>query len=255
MPAPDAVDALETALRAGLDPEQDPPRTIVDAGPGKLGLMPSGAGAKLVTVRPSGRPRIQGVYVLFDEETLAPQAILDGIGLTEVRTSAVSSLAARHLAPEARRLVIYGKGPQSRAHEAALRSVLPVEDVQLVGRGEDADIEGADLIACCTTSREPLFDGGRVADHATVIAIGAHEPKARETDDTLARRAAVVVESRTSALREAGDVILAGLGPDDIITLAELVRGARVPKGPRLFKSAGMSWQDGVIARAVYERS
>jgi len=35
-----------------------------------------------------GQPRIKGVYVLFDEETLAPAAILDGIGLTDVRTAA-----------------------------------------------------------------------------------------------------------------------------------------------------------------------
>ena len=46
-----------------------------------------------------------------------------------------------------------------------------------------------------------------MADHATVVAIGSHEPEARETDDALARRATVVVESRVSALREAGDVI------------------------------------------------
>ena len=65
----------------------------------------------------------------------------------------------------------------------------------------------ADVICCCTTAREPLFDGALVADHACVVAIGSHEPAARETDDRLAARATVVVESRTSALREAGDVI------------------------------------------------
>jgi hypothetical protein len=65
------------------------------------------------------------------------------------------------------------------------------------------------VIVCATTAREPLFDGALVRDQATVVAIGSHEPDAREVDERLAGRATVVVESRASALREAGDVIQA----------------------------------------------
>ena len=88
------------------------------------------------------------------------------------------------------------------------------------------------------------------------MAIGSHEPEARETDDALADRATVVVESRTSALREAGDVIgaiAAGvLRADELVTLADLVRGrVSVPAGPRLFKSTGMAWEDAVVASAL----
>jgi ornithine cyclodeaminase/alanine dehydrogenase-like protein (mu-crystallin family) len=96
-----------------------------------------------------------------------------------------------------------------------------------------------------------------VADHATVVAIGTHEPDARETDDTLAARATVVVQSRTSALREAGDVILAidsgATTADQLVTLAELIRGeAKPPAGrPRCFKSTGMAWEDAVIAATL----
>jgi ornithine cyclodeaminase len=124
----------------------------------------------------------------------------------------------------------------------------------LLGRDDprrDELVAGADVICCCTTAREPLFDGDLVADHACVVAIGSHEPDARETDDRLARRATVVVESRSSALREAGDVIAAGLGPDDVVTLREVVGGAEIPPGPRLFKSTGMAWQDAVVAGAT----
>jgi len=101
---------------------------------------------------------------------------------------------------------------------------------------------------------QPLFDGGLVADHATVVAIGSHERDARETDDTLAARATVVVESRTSALREAGDVILAidsgATTADQLVTLAELIRGEAKPPAarPRFFKSTGMPWEDAVVA-------
>ena len=116
----------------------------------------------------------------------------------------------------------------------------PIEHVDMVGRdadGVDELVAAADVICCATTAREPLFDGALVADHATVVAIGSHEPEAREIDDALVRRATVVVESRASALREAGDVIAAiasgALREDSLVTLAELVCGRRVGCLPR----------------------
>ena len=260
-----ATDALEAALLAGLDPEADPPRGAVEIDGGQLLVMPSGAAdhpvVKLVTI--GGDPRIQGVCVVFDGATLAPAAVVDGIAITNVRTPAVSALAVHRLAtPDARRLVVFGRGPQAHAHAEALSAIRPIERVDMVGRdsgGVDELVSAADIVCCCTTAREPLFDGALVADHATVVAIGSHEPDARETDDTLAERATIVVESRTSALREAGDVILAidsgATTADELVTLAELVRGEAEPAAgrPRLFKSTGMSWEDAVVASALME--
>jgi ornithine cyclodeaminase/alanine dehydrogenase-like protein (mu-crystallin family) len=258
-----AADVLEQALRAGLDPEADPPRDAVALEGGELLVMPSAANGhpavKIVTV--GGEPRIQGVCIVFDGATLAPAALIDGIGLTNLRTAAVSALAVRRLAvPDARRLLVLGRGPQAHAHVAAMRAIRPIERVDMVGRegGELHDLVAtADIICCCTTAREPLFDGGLVADHATVVAIGSHEPEARETDDALAGRASVIVESRASALREAGDVIGAlaagALREEALITLADLVRGEATPAPgrPRLFKSTGMAWEDAVLAAAL----
>jgi ornithine cyclodeaminase/alanine dehydrogenase-like protein (mu-crystallin family) len=253
-----AADALEAALAGGLDPEAAPPRAIVPVGDGELLVMPAAVGehaaVKLVTVGPR-EPRVQGVCVLFDAATLAPVALLDGIALTNLRTAAVSALAVRRLAvPAARRLVVFGRGPQGRAHADAVRAVRPIEHVDMVGRDGPHDelVASADVICCCTTAREPLFDGSLVADHACVVAIGSHEPEAREVDETLVRRATVVVESRASALREAGDVIAAGLPGDELTTLGELLNGATpAPDRPRLFKSVGMAWEDAVVAAAV----
>jgi ornithine cyclodeaminase/alanine dehydrogenase-like protein (mu-crystallin family) len=257
-----AADALEAALAGGLDPEADPSRSIVRVGQGELLVMPSAAGGhgvvKLVTV--GGDPRIQGVCVVFDGATLAPVAVLDGIALTNLRTPAVSALAVRRLAvPDASRLLVFGRGPQARAHVEALRAVRPISHVDVVGRegAPDELLAAADVICCCTTAREPLFDGSVVSDHACVVAIGSHEPAARETDDELARRATVVVESRASALREAGDVVGAiasgALSAEALVTLAELVSGraAVAPDRPRLLKSTGMAWEDAVVAAAV----
>lgn len=257
-----AVDALQRALRDGLDVDADPPRGRVPVGAGELLVMPSSQGAvKLVTV--GGDPRIQGVCVVFDRETLAPAAILDGIALTNLRTAAVSALAVRWLTrvggPVSRRALVFGRGPQGLAHAEALRAVAPsLEVVDVVGRGgPEPEIESYDLICCATTARAPLFDGARVADHATVVAIGSHERDAREVDGALARRATVVVESRATALREAGDVVMAidegALEASELVALADVVggRAAVDASRPRLFKSTGMAWEDAVVASAV----
>ena len=253
----EAADALEAAL-ADLDPEADLPRSSLPVGEGELLVMPAAVGpvaaVKLVSIGPR-EPRIQGVCVLFDAATLAPGALVDGVALTNLRTAAVSLVAVRRLAaPGARRLVVFGRGPQARAHAAALE----MQDTVLLGRDDprrDELVVAADVICCCTTAREPLFDGDLVADHACVVAMGSHEPAARETDDALAARATVVVESRASALREAGDVIAAieagVLRADELVTLHALLHGAELPPGPRLFKSTGMAWEDAVVAGAL----
>ncbi|WP_028063575.1 ornithine cyclodeaminase family protein [Solirubrobacter soli] len=260
-----AIDALGAALERGFDPETDPARTFVGlAGGGDLIMMPSELGGhlavKLVTV--GGTPRVQGVVVVFSDDTYAPVALMDGIAMTNIRTSAVSALAARHLArADASRLLIFGRGPQAAAHEAAMRAIRPISVVDIVGReaaGAPDLVRAADIICTCTTSSVPVFDGSLVRDDAVVIAIGSHDADARETDDALASRATVVVESRQSALREGGDVICAiesgALSADSLVTLSELVRGAAVPSGPRLFKSSGMSWEDAVMAGVLAAR-
>jgi ornithine cyclodeaminase len=291
LPMPAAITALRSALRAGLDPESDPPRSVVPVRHGQLLLMPAEwggyAGVKLASVAPAnpaaGRPRIQGSYLLMDAGTLTPLALLDGVALTAIRTAAVSAVAVQQLAePDAGRLLVFGAGPQARSHVAALRAVRPVREVVVVSRDPDraavfaaecadggldarvgaaAEVTGADLIACCTTAREPLFDGAELRSSATVVAIGSHEPDVREVDSTTVCRSTVVVEARSAALREAGDVIApvrAGLvEPASLIGLAELVRGEvmAVVGRPRLFKSVGMAWEDLVIAASSYHAS
>jgi ornithine cyclodeaminase len=245
-----AADALERTLLAGFDPDADPPRLALPAGAGELLVMPSSAtgavAVKLVTIGP-GEPRIQGVCVLFDPETLAPAGVVDAVELTRVRTAAVSLVALRRLAPAVtRRLVVFGRGPQAQAHEEAIRGEFPGIEVDVVGRGDDPSVvEGADIVCCCTTAREPLFEA-RLAGDAAFVAVGSHEPGARELPAELMRRATVVVESRAAARREAGDVIMAGV--EELMTLQELVQGAALPPGQRVFKSVGMAWEDAVVA-------
>jgi ornithine cyclodeaminase/alanine dehydrogenase-like protein (mu-crystallin family) len=286
----EAVDALEHALRSGLDPTADFDRAVVEVAHGQLLLMPSqaasGVGVKVATVSTAnparGLPRIQGVYLLCDAETLTPMALLDGSALTLRRTPAVSALAVRYLAGAVTgRLVVLGTGPQAWGHVEAVRAVRDVAEVVVVGRDAaraagfaarladtgvpavagpteavaDA-VAGADLVLCATSAAAPLFPGEVVPDHTCVVAVGSHEPGVRELDAQLMRRSAVVVEDRDTALREAGDVILAGLDRDALVDLADVVRGtvAVSHDRPRVFKSVGMGWEDLVVAAETVRR-
>jgi ornithine cyclodeaminase/alanine dehydrogenase-like protein (mu-crystallin family) len=117
-------------------------------------------------------------------------------------------------------------------------------------------IRQADLVVCATTARTPLFDSRLLGDRAIVVAIGSHEPDAREVDSAFCGRAAVIVEERQNALRECGDIVLAiaegALRPDNLIPIREVARGVRPAQDePVLFKGSGMSWQDLVITEAV----
>src|SRR5690606_615333 len=111
-------------------------------------------------------------------------------------------------------------------------------------------LRGADVIVCATSARSPVLDSALVGDDTVVVAVGSHEPDARELDGALLGRATVVVEDVATALREAGDVVLAiaegAVSADDLVPMREVVTGTRVvPSGrPLVFKSVGMSWQD-----------
>lgn len=271
LPMPVAITAVRDAVLAGLDPAADPPRANVPVRHGQLLLMPAEwdryAGVKVASVAPAnpgaGLPRIQGSYLLLAADTLTPLALLDGPALTVVRTAAVSAVAVDVLAePDAAHLVVFGRGPQSRGHIEALSAIRPIDRVTVMGRdgGDPAVVARADLVACCTTARTPLFDGDLLPDHATVVAVGSHEPDAAEVDATVVTRCTVVVEAVGTALREAGDVVgpvRAGLlDPAVLHGLADLVRGrVDVPRDrPRLFKSVGMAWEDLVLAATAYHR-
>jgi ornithine cyclodeaminase len=255
-----AVGALRAALTGGLDVDSDPGRMRVAVPAGQLLLMPSSGaryvGVKVASVADAGTPRIKGVYVLMDADTLSPLALLDGPALTTLRTPAVSALAVDEIAdPGPARLVVFGRGPQAHGHVAAMRAVRELTEVTVLGRGDDpAPVADADLVCCATTAREPLFAAELVRPHATVVAVGSHEPDVRELPGALMNAATVVVESVAAATREAGDVVLAGT--TDLVPLTAVVRhDVRVPADrPRVFKSVGMAWEDLVVAAAVYER-
>jgi ornithine cyclodeaminase/alanine dehydrogenase-like protein (mu-crystallin family) len=280
-----AVQAIIDALRGGLDPAADPARTAVPLSHGQFLLMPSeaeaSAGVKVVTVAPDnpelGLARIQAQYLLFDRTTLALRAVLDGTALTSLRTPAVSVAAVLGRLPgRPLRVAVVGAGPQATGHAATVAAVRPVEavtylvrdpsrtplDAVALGSGPaDETLRSADVVVCATSARTPVLASRLLRDDAVVVAVGSHEPDARELDAALLHRASVVVEDVATALREAGDVVLAikdgALAEADLIPMRDVVTGdAVVPSGrPLVFKSVGMSWEDLVVAEAVVRLS
>ncbi|MDR5701562.1 ornithine cyclodeaminase family protein [Agromyces aerolatus] len=242
-----AIDAIDRALRSGVDPEDDAPRLFSPAPNGEFLIMPAtGAaysGVKALTVAPGnperGLEKIQGVYVLVSSDTLAPVAVMDGSVLTAIRTPATTLCAVRAIAaaaprpmPAAPRVLVYGAGTQAHGMIAAAAGVFgpavfgvvgrTPERVDALRRGFEGTIEvsdrtgdragavaEADVIICATTSDAPLFDGALVKDDAIVAAVGTHGLDRRELDDGLVRRADLVVEGRRSARAENGNLATA----------------------------------------------
>ncbi|WP_121076934.1 ornithine cyclodeaminase family protein [Leucobacter aridicollis] len=245
-----AIGALESALAAGLSPEDDGPRLFADAPDGEFLLMPAQSakfsGVKALTIAPSnpdrGLEKIQGLYLLYSSDTLAPIAVMEGSCLTAIRTPSVTLTAIRHLArlaPEGARLgsdpriLLFGAGTQAIEHIRAALVDFPDATFEVVGRrpervaamiaelaadpatahvrvaaatDDDAAVAAADIIILTTTATSPVFDGSLVADNAIVAATGTHGLDAREVDDTLVSRADVAVEGRGSARRENGNL-------------------------------------------------
>ena len=71
-------------------------------------------------------------------------------------------------------------------------------------------VRGADVIVTATGSREPVLFGEWLKPDAHVNAIGSVGPQSREIDTEAMKQAAVVVESREAANREAGEIIQSG---------------------------------------------
>jgi ornithine cyclodeaminase/alanine dehydrogenase-like protein (mu-crystallin family) len=283
VPVDAAISALREALRSGAATTAGPPRVTTPVRAGHLLLMPAEntalVGVKITGVAPDnpfrGLPRITGTYLVHDAATLQPLAAIDGAALTLLRTAALSALAVAELATaSASRLLVYGTGPQAAAHIHAVATVRSIDEVAVAGRTPEStaafvrrwdgesrlrpatpnDVEGADLVVCCTSSSVPLFDGRRLPPHATVVAMGSHTLDARELDTHTIRRSTVVVEDRDTALREAADVTVAVRAGDaeNLLTLTDVLGGTPFDGGrPRVFRSVGMAWEDLAVAAAA----
>jgi ornithine cyclodeaminase len=291
------LDALETALRDDVDAPLRASHAIEvpDAPTASLLMMPAWRrgqklGVKLVTVFPGnaahGQRSVAAVYVLFDARDGSPLALFDGEEITARRTAGASAYAARFLArSDARHLVMVGAGRQARGLIEAHRTVRPIERVSLwsrtPGRAERAaaamrgdglpvtaiddlarSVRDADIVSCATLATSPVVRGEWLEPGVHVDLVGAFRAHMRETDDEVLRRAdVIVVDDRTAALAEGGDIVHAirsgAIGAERIAaSLRDLARGSTGRTSPAqitVFKSVGFALEDLAAAEAVFD--
>ncbi|RYP34104.1 hypothetical protein DL767_004439 [Monosporascus sp. MG133] len=125
------------------------------------------------------------------------------------------------------------------------------------------NLVAADVIFCCTPSTEDLFDAEILTNHEArrkgrlIVAIGSYTPRMRELPRELLLQAtrtgsgsrhfhkhateggAVIVDTLDGALKEAGEIIEAGLDPNQLVELGELVMLRRLTEKERSDASSG----------------
>ncbi len=290
-----AVQPLRSALwlpdRRGLLGTMPAHLEVSDAGEG--GAPAYLSGAKVVSVFPgnhaAGLDSHQGLVLLFESGNGRPVAVADAAAVTAVRTAAVSALATRLLArPGETELALLGSGVQAETHLEAIRAVRPLARARVWSRDPEnarrfaarmterhglpvepaataeAAVAGAGIVCTLTAAREPVLAGDWLAPGAHVNAVGSCAPTAREVDARAVARARLFVDSRESALAEAGDLLLAiaeGAVTADHIAgdLGDLVAGrvvGRTGDGEiTLFESLGLGIEDVAATHHVYRKA
>lgn len=262
-----------------------PARPEIDVPNGYLLSMPayrpgSPIGVKMVSVfhgnANRGLPGHLALICLFDPETGATQAVMDGTYITTVRTAGAAAVSARLLArDDARSVAIVGAGVQGRAHIELLTRVRPIDDIRVVSlRFEDAQqaaqlhpraralesyeeaIRGADIVALCTTASEPVVQCEWVKPGAHVTSVG-YMPPGTELDLRLLEAGRVFVESRVAfEAPPAGCIELRGYDPGRAAELGEVIAGTRPGRQTQdeitVYKAMGHAMEDLIAAEIVY---
>ena len=295
---PALIDALAAMFKTGCEvPLRHHHAIDVPGAPtATLLLMPAwqpgrALGIKTVTVFPGNAarslPAVMGQYLLLDATTGAPKALIDGTALTLRRTAAASALASRFLSRrDAGNLLMVGTGALAPHLVRAHCAVRPIKRVAIWGRSTErvramaAKLElpglafdvaenlehaarAADIISSATLATAPLIRGAwlRAGQHLDLV--GGFTPAMREADDDAVRRAAVYVDTRAGATKEAGDIVqpLAnGALKAEAIKgdLFDLCRGTSPGRAATdtitLFKSVGTALEDLAAAQLVAER-
>ena len=208
--------------------------------------------------------------------------VVEANHLGMMRTGAAGGVAAKWLAREDAKVVgIFGSGWQAQGQLEALAAVRKLARVKVFSRNADKlaqfcermarklaidvvpgasaedTVKGSDIVVTITTSATPVFNGEWLEEGTHVNAAGSNSLLRQEIDEATARKASpVVVDSRPSALKEAGDLLPAlekgRLHVGGLTELGEVIAGTRAgrtsAKQTTLFESQGMAIQDLIIA-------
>ncbi|MBE7637226.1 ornithine cyclodeaminase [Sneathiella sp. P13V-1] len=252
-----------------------------------------GIALKSVTIFPENNnrvppiPSIQGAMFVFDSDTGALEAIVDGPLVTKWKTAGDSVLGARLLArKDSENYLVVGAGTVAKTLLQAYREVFPSLKKFTVwnrskGRAEELaeemksegfelivadDLEAAareaDIISTATMAKEPVLKGEWVQEGTHVDLIGAFRPDMREADDDLMLKGRLFVDARETTIGEIGELMIpmaAGLFADDhvVADFRDLCNGAPgrgADSEITLFKNGGGAHLDLMTARMIVEK-
>jgi len=274
---------------------QVPPSTTVDSssGFGWLRTMPAILnGSKVMGFKAMhSTPGVGvGYYVdLYDLPSGELLAMMDADWLTAQRTAATAAIGVEVLAPKTIRTVgVLGSGEQARSMLIAASKVRHLGQINVfsptpkhrqafadaIGREQGLNIKpverpeqavaGCDLLlSVFRAGKEPAVCADWITPGMHICAASSVRPVARELEDGIWRKAAVVaVDDRAHAF-ESGDgrsaIASRAFDPERAVELWELVsgkqRGRTADSDITLFKSVGTALQDLAIANAIYLRA
>lgn len=230
----------------------------------------------------SSKEGIRFIVYAFNAERGNLDAVVEANHLGMMRTGAAGGVAARWLAREDARVAgVFGSGWQAHSQIEALAAVRKLERVKVYSRTRDKlerfcaemrektkldvvpaasaeeNVRGSDIVVTITTSATPVFNGDWLEPGTHINAAGSNSLLRREIDEaTLRKCEVVVVDSRPTAIKEAGDLLPAlekgRLHAGALTELGEIIAGTRPGRTSAsqttLFESQGMAMQDLVIA-------
>ena len=286
-----AIDAVEEAFqRLAAGEASNVPRQRAKA-PGVVLHSMSAAlpylgwvGWKCYTTTRHGARFLLGLY---ESESGRLAALVEADRLGQLRTGAVTGVAAEYMAPlEAAEAGLFGAGHQAQTQLAALAAVRQLKRAFVYSRDEKKRVAFADrmsdelaievspvdrpqeaaeelpLVVTATNSAEPVFDGHWLAEGAFVAAVGSNWLSRAELDSTVVRRADnIVCDSIEACKNEAGDFVDAlQKGVFDwsrAVELADVAAGRAVGRGSpeslTLFKSVGLALEDVALGAKLLE--
>jgi ornithine cyclodeaminase len=230
----------------------------------------------------SSREGVRFLVYGFSAERGNLDVVVEANYLGMMRTGAAGGVSCKWLAREDAKVAgVFGAGWQAQSQIEALAAVRKIERVKVWSRTaeklakfcekmrsklsidvvpaaspQDA-VKGSDVVITITTSATPVFDGEWLEKGTHVVAAGSNSLLRQEIDETTVRRSAVVVvDSRPSAQKEAGDLLPSlekgRLHVGALTELGEVIASTRagrtMPEQITLFESQGMAMQDLIIA-------
>lgn len=286
---PSMLDTLAEGFKALTEGQViAPPRSGVEVANGFLLSMPGWLPGKSIGVKlvagfhdnpKIGLPGHQALICLFDTDTGSPLAVMDGTGITALRTAGGAALSTRMLAREdARVMAILGAGVQGQAHlqvvphvreiaEIRIASLYPADAEKLAAQDPRAKafssyeqaVRGADIVCLCTSSSEPVTEFSWLAPGTHLTSVGYAPPGGELGRDTVEGGRLFVESAMAFADPPAGCSELAGLHPSAGAELGEVLLGRKPGRQSAeeitVYKAMGHAMEDLVAARIVYERA